>query len=228
MPDFSSRIWSSVGKKLVMGFTGLCLVGFITMHLLGNLMLFSSNPEHYNKYSHFLLSLGELLIAIELGLILFFLLHIISGISVWLSTKGVRPVPYAKTATAGGASRKTVSSMTMVYTGVVVLTFIVLHVINFKYGAIGSVTYNGVEMHDFYSLVYTAFGKASYVIWYVAAILLLGFHLRHGFWSAFQSLGLSHPTYSPLIYGFGWFLTIVLTSGFIIIPLWIFFTGGAR
>ncbi|MFC1563811.1 succinate dehydrogenase cytochrome b subunit [candidate division KSB1 bacterium] len=228
MADFSSKIWSSVGKKVMMGLTGLALVSFVVVHLLGNLMLFSSDSAHYNKYSHFLLSLGELIIAVELVLVAFFIIHMISGVTVWLTNRKVRPVSYAKSASAGSPSRKTISSMTMIYTGAVVLIFVFLHVSNFKYGDVPEVNIGGVIMKDFYNFVYDAFETPTVAFPYVFAILLLGFHLRHGFWSAFQSLGINHPRYNGIIYGLGWAITIVLSSGFIIIPLWIYFTGGAR
>ncbi len=228
MTDFSTKIWSSVGKKVLMGLTGLLLVSFLCVHLLGNLMLFSSHAEHYNKYAHFLLSLGELIIAVELILVLFFLTHIVSGISVWLTNRKVRPVSYAKSGNAGAPSRKTISSLTMIYTGIVVLVFAVLHVKGFKYGDVPEVNVGGVIMKDFYNMVYDAFAQPVYAFPYAAAVLLLGFHLRHGFWSAFQSLGINHPRYNGFIYAVGWIITIVLGTGFIIIPLWIYFTGGAR
>ncbi len=228
MTDFTTKIWSSVGKKVLMGLTGLALVSFVVVHLLGNLMLFSSHAEHYNKYSHFLLSLGELIIAVELVLVAFFLTHVVSGVSVWLSNRKVRPVSYAVSGNAGSPSRKTISSKTMVYTGVVVLTFVFLHVKGFKYGDVPEVNVGGVMMKDFYNFVYDAFEQPLFAFPYAAAILLLGFHLRHGFWSAFQSLGINHPTYNGFIYTLGWVITIVLAAGFIIIPMWIFFTGGAR
>ncbi|MFC1554602.1 succinate dehydrogenase cytochrome b subunit [candidate division KSB1 bacterium] len=221
MTTLSSTLWSSVGKKFISGFTGLIWTGFITVHLLGNLMLFSSDSSHFNSYAEFLIGTGELLYFFEAALILTLLFHMLAGFSVWLSKLRSRPVKYHVSGNAGGNSRKTISSVTMIFTGFVVIVFLVLHISNFKYGV-------GSEIEeDLYQRVYDAFSNPVYTFTYVLALVLLGFHLRHGFWSAFQSLGVSHPRYSPFIYGLGITIALVLAAGFVAIPLYIFFTGGA-
>ena len=217
-----ATIWSSVGKKALMGITGLLLITFVVEHLLGNLLLFSNDPEPFNKYSHFLLSLGNLLIAVELAFLAFFLFHIYSGVTVFVGKIKARPERYRKTSNSGAPSKKSFSSVTMIYTGIVLLVFVVIHLKTFKYGEYYSTTVGGVEMRDLYKLVYKTFEKPGYVIWYVLSMAVLGFHLRHGFWSAFQSLGIHHPRYTPIIFGFGIFLAVVLSAGFLILPVWIY------
>lgn len=230
MGRWTSAARSSVGKKILMAVTGLCLVGFVIAHLAGNFALLLGHADAFNKYSHFLTSLGGLLIAVEIGLVLFFVIHIISGVDVWLEKRRARPVEYEKVAAAGGPSRKTISSTTMIYTGVVLAVFTVLHVITFKYGpGIDEgyvVNLDGQQIRDLYRLVIEVFQKPGYVIWYVAAMTFLLFHMRHGFWSAFQSLGLTHPRYTSLIYTVGVIIAIVVGIGFLAIPVWIYITGG--
>lgn len=221
MANQFSRFWSSVGKKYIMGLTGLIWVGFLTGHLLGNLMLFSPDPDHFNAYAEFLISTGELLYFAEAALVIFLLSHIGSGISVFFSGRKARPDKYVKSVNAGGSSKKTLSSVTMIYTGGLMLIFLVGHIAMFKYGVGSDID------DDLYLRVYTAFSDPVITIFYVVILTLLGFHLRHGFWSAFQSLGLSHPRYSPIIFGLGITIAVVYAAGFIAIPLYIFFSGGA-
>jgi succinate dehydrogenase / fumarate reductase cytochrome b subunit len=119
----------------------------------------------------------------------------------------------------------------MIYTGVVVLAFLVYHVLTFKYGPgvdEGYVmTIDGVAVRDLYRLVVETFAQLPYTIIYVAVMALLGFHLRHGFWSAFQSLGMNHPRYTPIIYGIALLFAVVMAVGFLIIPVAVYLRGGA-
>lgn len=229
MPSLSRIFWSSTGKKFFMAITGLAWIIFLIEHLSGNLLLYSTNPDPFNKYSHFLISFGWLLIVAELILLTLLLFHIASGFSVAVGKRKARPEGYKKVGHAGGASRKTISSMTMIYTGVLILVFIVIHLKTFKYGPgveEGYVaTLDGERVRDLHRLVMETFQKPGYVVWYVVSMVFLGFHLRHGFWSAFQSLGVYHPRYTPLINTVGVVLAIVLAVGFVGIPIWIYFTG---
>ena len=225
MLPLSKAIWSSVGKKFLMALTGLAMAIFLIEHLSGNLLLFSENPDPFNKYSHFLISFGWLIIVAELILIAILIFHIISGVAIAIGKKKARPVKYHKTAKAGNPSKKTIASTTMIYTGVLIFVFLVIHLKTFKFGPYYTTTVDGVKMRDLHRLVIEVFQEPGYVIWYVAALVFLGFHLRHGFWSALQSLGAYHPRYTPIIYTIGIILAVVLAAGFIGIPIWIFFTG---
>ena len=230
MPQLKAILLSSPAKKFYSALTGLFLTGFIVVHLAGNLMLFSPDSDPFNAYAHKLISLGVLLYLAEFVLVAAFLIHAWFGTQETLNNRRARGrQPYAQVADAGDPSRKTLSSRTMIWTGVVIFLFTIIHVKTFKYGpglAEGYVTtIHGIEMRDLYRLVYEVFSKPLYVIGYVAAMALLGFHLRHGFWSAFQSLGVHHPRYTPLIYGFGVLLAIVLSVGFLVIPVYVFIKG---
>ncbi len=225
MLSFSQIVRSSVGKKYVMAITGLAMIIFLIEHVSGNLLLFSKNPDPYNKYADFLISFGAILIVAEVILIAILLFHVYSGVSIYIGKKKARPDDYVKKGDAGDPSKKTFSSMTMIYTGVITFVFIIIHLKTFKFGPHYTSVVEGEPIRDLHTLVWEVFQQPLYVVWYVGAILLLGFHLRHGFWSSFQSLGASHPRYSPIIYAVGIFLAIVITVGFIGIPIWIFFTG---
>jgi succinate dehydrogenase / fumarate reductase cytochrome b subunit len=231
MSFFYTYLWSSVGKKFITAITGLGLYAYIILHLAGNLTLFARNPNIFNSYAHFLTGLGWLVIAIELGLLLFFLFHIIGGVIVYIGKFRARPEDYVKYESAGPPSKKTVSSTTMVWTGLVIAVFATMHVIQFKYGPgieDGYVTIiDGVQVRDLYRLVVEVFSNKWYVIWYVSAMIFLGFHLRHAFWSAFQSLGANNRVLTPIFYTAGVVLAILLALGFLVIPVFIYFTGGA-
>lgn len=230
MSSTQTIVWSSVAKKFINAITGLGLCIFIVIHLLGNLALLTGKAEAFNTYSHFLLGLGTLIYAVEIGLVLFFLFHMFTAVTVWWDQQMARPQSYKMTAAAGKPSKKTISSRTMIYTGAILLIFTILHLITFKYGpGIKEgyvVTIDGVVMRDLYRLTIEVFHKPGYVIWYVAAMGLLGFHLRHGFWSAFQSLGMNHPRWTPVIYAIALLFALIMAFGFIILPVVIYFRGG--
>lgn len=217
--------WSSIGKKIVTGITGLGLFGFVVVHLLGNLTLFIGQ-EAFNSYAYFLEHLlhGWLIIAFEIGLTAFFAFHIIAGVYVALIDKErARPVKYAKVRHARGTSKKTLSSRSMIITGIVLGAFVVWHVNMFKFGDHGVYVHpNGTEMKDLYTLVVASFSELWITAAYVAVMILLGFHLRHGVWSAFQSLGLNSTRSAPLVEGLGFAFALALAIGFVILPLYIY------
>ncbi len=230
MPDHSPVALSTIGKKILMGATGLALVGFVIVHLAGNLLLLSPNPDHFNRYAHTLESMGALLYVAEAGLVFLFLAHIYSGITVYWCNRRARPQSYKKSGRAGGVSRKSSSSTSMIWTGLILFAFLIWHLWEFKYGAgveQGYAVQLGSEVvRDLHRLVVESFQKEYVTLLYVLVMILLGFHLRHGFWSAFQSLGLYHPRYTGLIYGSGVVLAVLLAVGFLFIPVWIYFLGG--
>jgi succinate dehydrogenase / fumarate reductase cytochrome b subunit len=233
MTSFATFAGSSVGKKVLVAVTGLMLFGFVIVHLIGNLTLFI--PDHgkaFNEYAHFLETLlhGWLIIAFEVGLVAVFLVHAIFAITAsWLDKRRARPQRYALVKNAGGKSRKTLASISMIVTGPLILAFVVIHVAMFKYANHPTVTYHGTEMKDFYTVVVTAFKSPWITLGYMAAMVVLGTHLWHGVWSAFQSLGWNSDRHITCLTRLSIAAAVVLGAGFFALPPYIYFfaaTGG--
>jgi succinate dehydrogenase / fumarate reductase cytochrome b subunit len=222
---------SPIGRKLLTGITGLALTVFVLEHMLGNLVFFSSDPNAYNLYADFLMGWGTILYVIEIALLALLVVHVVLGVSIYIRKRQARPIDYARYESAGFPSRQTTSSRTMIITGIVLGAFLVFHLLSFKFGpgvAEGYVvTVDGEPIRDLRRLMVEKFQNPLYAFGYPAIMALLGFHLRHGVWSALQSLGLLNARWSPLVYSFGGFLAVLLAVGFIVLPLWIFFEGGA-
>jgi len=213
---------SPVGKKVATGVTGLALTGFVLTHMLGNLQYLTST-DAYNEYSHFLISLGPILWAVEIALVTFFVFHIALGINIALGKRRARPEAYEVKGSAGSPSRKSLSSQSMIATGIVLAVFLVVHILSFKYGTYYETTVNGVVMRDLARLMHEKFQNPFYAFGYPAVVLLLSLHLRHGIWSAFQSLGATRPSLTPIIYTIGGLLGLAIGVGFLIVPLAIYF-----
>lgn len=219
---FSTALWSTIGKKIITGITGLGLVLFITGHLFGNLLLLLPNPDYFNLYAHKLMSLGPLLYVIEAGLTLFFLSHAFTGLMIWRNKRKARPVNYALYNSQGGKSKQTFASRTMAFSGIVLLIFLVLHLLHFKFGAHYDTTIDGVLMRDLFKTVVEYYASPLNVLFYTAVMVLLGIHIRHGFWSAFQSLGALKPRFVPAFFSAGILFGAFYAAGFVLIPVWIF------
>ncbi len=231
MMRFSMSVYSSLGKKIFMGFTGLLLCGFIVIHLLGNLTLLSSDMDPFNKYAHFLTQeLGNIVYVAEFLLAAVFLIHFIYAIVVTLNNWKARPQSYAVVKNAKHTSKKSIASSTMIYTGLIVITFLVWHLLHFKFGEIIMyTTADGKVIRDLYTVVHQFYGNIVNVILYLLVMALLGFHLSHGFWSAFQSLGLNGKRFTPFVYTVGTVFAVIMAIGFIFLPVYIFIiTGGAQ
>jgi len=237
MKWFSRFVRSTLGRKVIMGVTGLLLIGFHVVHLLGNLSLLNPDKNPFNKYAEFLRSLGTGLLGAEFLLVTVFLTHIIFGILITWENRKARRSGYEESTKAGSPSKKSIFSTTKIYTGAFILIFLFIHVWQLKFGGTarflvnfsGRVKYLSAEMPiimDFYTFVHRYFAKTWNVVFYSVIMVLLGLHLGHGFWSAFQSLGVNHPKYTPVIYRFGYVLAAALAGGFFFIPLWIYFRGG--
>ncbi len=217
---------TSVGKKFVMALTGLALTFFVITHLAGNLQLFLPHGEAFNRYAEGLASLGPILYVAEVGLLAFIIFHAVSGILLKLDHASARgPVGYSRFKSKGKPSRHSTSTRSMIITGVVLLIFIILHIAQFKFGpgvAEGYVaTVDGKEVRDLHRLVVETFRQPIWAVGYMGVMVLLGLHLRHGFWSAFQSLGMMNPRLSGVISLVGVVLALLLAVGFLGIPLWI-------
>jgi len=213
---------SQVGRKIATGVTGFGLVLFIIVHLLGNLAYFAG-AEAINTYSYTLHQLGPLLWIVRLGLLLFFVYHAWLGISIWLERRRARPDKYEMYASRGGASRQSWSSSSMILTGILLLLFVITHLNTFAFHDFAKISYGGPEMHDVHARLGEVFAQPLYTIYYVVIMVLLGMHLRHGVWSAFQSLGWMSRKTNPIIYTIAFVLALIIAVGFIGLPLSIYF-----
>jgi succinate dehydrogenase / fumarate reductase cytochrome b subunit len=221
MPSRFRRLFSSsVGTKLLMGLTGVALFAYMILHLAGNALIFAGQ-DIFNEYSHALIS-NPLIVPIEIGLLAIFLIHIYKAIRMWTANQAARPVGYAKKELAGHTSRKSVASTTMLWSGLFLLVFVVIHVKQFKFGSWYLVTDSTVR--DLYRTEVEVFQNPLWVVVYVVATLLVGLHLRHGIASAFQSLGLDHPLYTRRLTALGIAFALLIGVGLAIIPVWVYFT----
>lgn len=223
-------IWkSTIGHKVLAALTGIALMGFIVVHLLGNLTLFApDNGALFNSYAHHLESLGPLLYVAEIGLLLIFLVHIVMAVGVRLGQLQARPERYEVTASKNGPSKQTLASRSMLITGIVLFLFIPLHVWMFKFNAgakLPAIELHGKEVKDLYIVVLYAFKEPLKAWAYVAVMFLLGFHLRHGFWSSLQSLGALTPKWTPAVYCAGLVFALLLAGGFLALPLYLLYFG---
>ncbi len=211
---------SSIGKKVIMSLTGLFLISFLLIHMIGNLQLLNNdNGEAFNLYALFMTT-NPVIKTISILLYSSFLIHIIYAIVLTIHNRRARPVKYAYEkpgATSSWASRN------MGLLGAFIFLFLVIHLRTFWYemhwGQIGTVDYNGVVVKDLYTVVTTTFAIPWYTGLYVLSMALLAFHLAHGFQSAFQTLGLEHKKYTPLVKFVGLAFSVVVPALFALQPI---------
>ena len=203
---------TTVGKKAVMAVTGFILFGFIVAHLLGNLQIYES-PEKINHYSEMLRSVPSLLWGARITLLISVLLHIWASFALWRLQRAARPVPYVKKANL----HSTYASRTMTWSGPIILAFVIYHLLNFTFGTVHPG--GPFDPHNVYNNVVTGFQFWPSSIFYIIAMIMLCYHLYHGLWSMFQSLGLSHPVYTPWIQRLAKVFAIVIAIGYISIPV---------
>jgi succinate dehydrogenase / fumarate reductase cytochrome b subunit len=210
---------SSLGRKYLMAATGLLLVGFLVVHLGGNLLIYSGpRAQAFDEYAA-KLDGNPLLPVAEIALALLFVVHIALALRVTLENREARSQGYAVRASLG---QKTLASASMILTGLLVLVFLVVHLFDFRVGKL---------LHEpgtsLASLVRRRLATPVGAGIYLLGVLALGVHLRHAFRSAFQSLGVSHPHLNPILERAGWAVAILLAAGFASFPLYFLMTGGA-
>ncbi|MGL4883032.1 MAG: succinate dehydrogenase cytochrome b subunit [Waterburya sp.] len=213
-----------MGKKIITGITGLGLSLFVLVHMVGNLTFLTSFVA-YNKLAHFINSLGIILYIVEFTLLGLVVLHIAIAIAIKLNTLQARPIGYSQMKSVGKPSKQSISSRTMLITGLILLGFLILHLATFKFGTYYSTVINGVEMRDLSRLVMEKFQNSVYAFGYTGVMVMLGFHLRHGLWSAWQSIGLLNSKISSLVYAIALLMAILITLGFVVLPLAIYFNN---
>jgi len=191
--------------------------------MLGNILIFVG-PNAFNAYSHALIS-NPLLPLIELVLVLIFASHIGMAIKLTRENRMARPVEYYSRKLSGRGA--TFASSTMPYTGIITLVFLVFHILGLKYGTVyTAIDSHGVEVRDIYRTTVEYFQSPLHLAGYLIAILSLGIHVTHGFWSAFQSLGLNHPKYMPKIKIVSRLYGLMVIIGYASFPIFCFMKGG--
>jgi succinate dehydrogenase / fumarate reductase cytochrome b subunit len=217
---FIKFIDSSVGKKLVMALTGLFLYFYLIIHLAANLLLLlNDGGEAFNAYADFMSAgLNIPIRIIEILLFLAFAYHIINGVRLWISNKKAKGPNYKMN---NPSENSTFFSRFMFWSGTIVFIFLVIHLRTFfiphKFSH---------PQETMYESALIAFSDIWYSIFYIVAMILLAFHLVHGFQSGFQTLGLRHNKYTSFIKGFGVVFSILLCAGFALIPLILLLNSG--
>ncbi len=213
---------STIGSKFLVALTGLILVGFLCTHLAGNLLIFKG-PDALNAYAKGLKDLGGLLWVGRIGLLGAFVLHVSLAIRMQVRNRSARPERYQYPGTVQAST----ASLTMLYSGLLILAFVVYHLAHFTLGLVhGTDTgssllelHDKLGRHDVYTMVLIGFSKWWVVLSYLIAQIVLWFHLSHGISSVFQTLGLNAPKYWPIIRGAGLLLATLIVVGNISIPV---------
>ncbi len=206
---------STLGKKMVMAVTGVLLLGFVIAHLIGNL-LFYLGPAALNSYGAGLHRLGPILWAARLGLLTAVVLHIWAAVQLWRINRAARPVNYRKLSpvTSSYASR------TMMWSGPILAAFIIYHLLHFTFGtAHPDFREQAGGAPEVYHNVVVGFSQIPVSLAYIVAMAFLGFHLMHGVWSMFQSIGWNHPKYTPLLRKSAVVIAALIVLGNISIPI---------
>jgi succinate dehydrogenase / fumarate reductase cytochrome b subunit len=224
MSWFTRALSSTLGRKLIVSLTGLFLITFLIVHASGNLQLLNNDGgESFNKYAKFMTT-NPLIKTLSYGLYAGFLIHILWSVLLTFTNRRARPVKYHYEAAGVSSSW---ASRNMGLLGAVILVFLVIHLRAFwfqmKFGSLPEVTYaDGEAYKDLYTLVVTAFKNPVYALFYIGSMIFLGFHLSHGFSSAFQTLGLNHKKYTPLINSVGILISILIPVIFAIQPIYVY------
>jgi succinate dehydrogenase / fumarate reductase, cytochrome b subunit len=214
------RFWEApIGKKVVMAGTGIMLFGYVVAHLLGNLQIYSANPEQINIYAAFLHNPSNtgLLWGARLVLLAAVVMHIVASVQLWLLKREARPIAYYKKADVPTSY----AARTMMWSGPIIALFVIFHIMHLTMGAVPGLPMNELsENHpNVRANVIAGFSNPAVAGFYIVAMILLCMHLYHGLWSMFQSLGINHPRYTPGFKKFAAIAAIAICIGNISIPI---------
>jgi succinate dehydrogenase / fumarate reductase cytochrome b subunit len=203
---------SSIGRKLIMAVTGLILFGFVLGHMLGNLQVYLG-PEALNHYGVLLRTLlhGAGLWVVRAVMLTAVSLHIWAATSLTLESRRARPIGYEEQQW----KESTYASRTMRWGGVIILLFVIYHLLHFTTGTVHPNFIEGDIYHNFV----VGFQSVPVSVFYIVAMVALGFHLRHGVWSMFQTLGVSNPRYIRIAHAAAWLFAVLIVAGNISFPL---------
>ncbi len=221
---------SSIGKKFIMALTGIFLILFLVVHCAINSMIFfNDGGETFNHWGHFMGS-NLIIRTAEVGLFLFLIIHIVQGLTLWSQNRKARPVKYA-VVTPSSNNRWYSKSMGLL--GSLILIFLVMHLYHFwtpsRFGGMGGIkaldevnldVYNNEAVHNLYAEMKLVFeNNLLIVLVYILGVISLCWHLLHGFQSAFQTFGVNHKRYTPIIIGAGVVYSVVICLLFALMPL---------
>ncbi|HVT95572.1 MAG TPA: succinate dehydrogenase cytochrome b subunit [Bryobacteraceae bacterium] len=201
---------TTVGKKAVMAVSGIILFGFVAGHLAGNLQVYEG-PQKLDAYARFLRSMPALLWGARITLLVMVALHIWSAVKLAVLKRKARPVQYVKRRNV----QASYAARTMYWSGPIILCFVIYHLMQFTFG-VGGTPY---EQGHVYANLVRGFQVIPVSAFYILSMLLLGLHLDHGLWSLFQSLGFSHPRYTPVIKRLATAISVLIVAGNISIPI---------
>jgi len=220
---------TTVGKKSVVAVTGILLYGFVVLHMLGNLKVFTGNvatgEPHIDVYAAFLRTMGEPLVpygfilwCVRIVLLIALILHVVTVLQLAVRNRRARHTRY----TRHTYNESSVPARLMLVSGLLLLAFLVFHLLQFTFGVIGVTRF---EQEEVYSNLYYAFQKWFFVLIYVVAMAALALHVNHGIWSLFQTLGLDNPDRNRTFRVLATVSAVVLFVGFAAVPLLFFFNG---
>ncbi len=200
---------SSVGKKQLQAVTGLLFLMFLATHLLGNLSIYGGRAA-FVAYAQHLHALGKLLLVAEVLLAAALIIHVGLGLILFFQNRGARPVRYTMDKSGGG---RTFSSQTMPYTGLLILGFIGVHLSNFSHHLVDQTN------RTIFQITAEVFSHKGYLAFYLFSMVIVALHVRHGLWSAFQTVGANHPKYMPFIEKLSIVFAVIVGIGFGSLPL---------
>jgi succinate dehydrogenase / fumarate reductase, cytochrome b subunit len=206
-----------IGKKAVMAITGLMLFGYVVAHLVGNLQIYSTDHEQINRYAAFLHNPANtgLLWAARLVLLAAVGLHITASVQLWLLKRAARPVGYVKKDDVP----TTYAARTMMWSGPIVGAFVVFHILHLTAGKVLELHEKGLNAPDVRFNVINGFQNPAISAFYIFAMILLCMHLYHGLWSMFQSVGIDHTRYTPVLKKSAAVAAVLICLGNISIPI---------
>jgi succinate dehydrogenase / fumarate reductase cytochrome b subunit len=200
---------TSIGKKQLMAVTGLLFLGFLAVHLAGNLTIYLGK-EAFNSYSEHVHALGPLLTLSEFGLLVSAVIHMATAVTLFFENRKARPVKYAMDKSGGGG--RTFSSRTMPYSGLLIFVFLVIH--------LSTVSRFFVDRagRTVFDVLTQLFSNPFYSAFYTLSMVVVAFHVRHGLWSAFQTVGANHVKYMPFFEKLSIVFGIIVGIGFGALP----------
>ena len=215
----SGFLSSSIGKKFIMGLTGLFLISFLIVHVsINSCIFFNDGGQTFNAAAHFMAT-NPVIRIVEIGLFAGLLLHIFQSLLLTIENRKARPVPYAK---INGAANSSWYSRSMGILGSLLLIFLVIHLRHFWIDTKIAVFSGKADEHDTFAEMREVFSQWYVVVIYVCGVGSLMYHLLHGFQSAFQTLGINHKKYTPVIKKTGIWFSIIVCLLFAAMPITMF------